>query len=497
MNNYTGNAITFNVPAGDVEVVASFAPIDYVLGISHNGLCGIHDDEFISALNNGDIHEISNLSALNIGDDVNLTAPEIAGYRFNSWMVTDASGATVNVTVSQNNSRAISFDMPANSVNAVAKYDTICYAVAVSQAGVCTTHANLFTETSRLKVHRDSVISLTAQDIAGYTFTGWTLTGVTVNTTTANTISFAMPAGNVTAVANYDAIEYTVVATAEQAEGSVVITGGTNGTFHYGDEATLEAVNTTCYHFSQWNDGNTDNPRTIVVDRDSTFEAMFERNAPLPGDTTVVICDSYTWRLNNITYTESGDYRHALTNADGCDSVVTLHLTIKRSTAGIDTIVALNSYKWMDSVTYTSNNNTATYTLTNAEGCDSVVTLNLSIIKVIDTTDNGEGGDVVITPQPDTTGTFDFGDTLAFTANAVACYHFVSWSDGDTANPRYVIVDGNDIVMTPIFARNDTLRGVDTIVAFNSYKWIDSVTYTEGNTTATWFVRTAQGCDSL
>ena len=39
----------------------------------------------------------------------------------------------------------------------------------------------------------------------------------------------------------------------------------------------------------------------------------------------------------------------------------------------------------MDGVTYTSNNNTATYTLTNAASCDSIVTLDLTINNV----DNG------------------------------------------------------------------------------------------------------------
>lgn len=41
---------------------------------------------------------------------------------------------------------------------------------------------------------------------------------------------------------------------------------------------------------------------------------------------TDIGCDSYVW--NGITYTASGDYTLVLTNAAGCDSVVTLHLNI-------------------------------------------------------------------------------------------------------------------------------------------------------------------------
>lgn len=40
------------------------------------------------------------------------------------------------------------------------------------------------------------------------------------------------------------------------------------------------------------------------------------------------------------------------------------------------------SLTWIDGVTYTSNNNTATHTLTNVGGCDSVVTLNLTIVPI-------------------------------------------------------------------------------------------------------------------
>jgi hypothetical protein len=69
----------------------------------------------------------------------------------------------------------------------------------------------------------------------------------------------------------------------------------------------------------------------------------------------------------------------------GCDSVVTLDLTITNSTSGTDTQTACDSYTWIDSNTYTSNNNTATHTLVNVGGCDSVVTLDLTI----NTVDNG------------------------------------------------------------------------------------------------------------
>ena len=112
-------------------------------------------------------------------------------------------------------------------------------------------------------------------------------------------------------------------------------------------------------------------------------EDIFTQNNYFPheeiafGNESVISCDSINW--NGKTYTESGFYSYLTTNSVGCDSVVTLDLTINNSNFGIDTQVHCNSYTWIDGVTYTSSNNTATWTLTNVAGCDSVVTLDLTI----------------------------------------------------------------------------------------------------------------------
>ncbi|MFC0878598.1 choice-of-anchor tandem repeat GloVer-containing protein [Saccharicrinis sp. FJH2] len=48
---------------------------------------------------------------------------------------------------------------------------------------------------------------------------------------------------------------------------------------------------------------------------------------------------------------------------------------------GTDKITACDSLTWIDGITYTSNNNTASYTLTGSSGYDSIVNLDLTIIK--------------------------------------------------------------------------------------------------------------------
>ena len=64
-------------------------------------------------------------------------------------------------------------------------------------------------------------------------------------------------------------------------------------------------------------------------------------------------------------------------NSVGCDIIISLDLTINESSTGTDT--QTDSYTWIDGITYTMSNNTATYILTNNNNCDSVVFLNLTI----------------------------------------------------------------------------------------------------------------------
>ena len=90
-------------------------------------------------------------------------------------------------------------------------------------------------------------------------------------------------------------------------------------------------------------------------------------------------CDSYTW-IDGETYTEStNEPTFTLTNAVGCDSVVTLNLTIRNKTYGIDVQNHCDTYTWINGITYTESTNTPVFTITNAAGCDSIVTLNLTI----------------------------------------------------------------------------------------------------------------------
>ncbi len=232
----------------------------------------------------------------------------------------------------------------------------------------------------------------------------------------------------------------------------------------------------------EWIDGNTytesTNEPTFTLTNaagcDSVVTLHLTINKSTTGIDEKVACDSYTW-IDDVTYTEStNEPTVTLTNAAGCDSIVTLHLTINKSTTGIDEKVACDSYTWIDDVTYTESTNEPTFTLTNAVGCDSVVTLHLTINK-------------------STTGIDE----------KVACDSY-KWIDGNTYTestnePTFTLTNaaGCDSVVTLHLTINKSTTGIDEKVACDSYKWIDGNTYTESTNEPTFTLTNAAGCDSV
>ena len=89
--------------------------------------------------------------------------------------------------------------------------------------------------------------------------------------------------------------QYTItVASNNTAWGTV--TGG--GTYNEGTSVTLTATANSGYHFVQWQDGNTQNPRTITVTGNATYTATFEADATPQGGDTVSYCGNSAYATN-------------------------------------------------------------------------------------------------------------------------------------------------------------------------------------------------------
>tara|TARA_B110000003_G_scaffold240932_1_gene247881 strand:- start:1182 stop:2642 length:1461 start_codon:yes stop_codon:yes gene_type:complete len=90
-------------------------------------------------------------------------------------------------------------------------------------------------------------------------------------------------------------------------------------------------------------------------------------------------CDNYLWSANGQNYNQSGIYNWVTTNANGCDSIAILDLTINNSSAYTNTV----SICFGESITVGSNNYdlSGVYydVFTSSNGCDSTVTTNLTV----------------------------------------------------------------------------------------------------------------------
>lgn len=257
-------------------------------------------------------------------------------------------------------------------------------------------------------------IEVTAIPDTGYLFAGWS-DGVATESR-IDTIVF----DNLAVTANFSLITYNVTYTAG-ANGS--ITGAASQIVGHGnDSVAVTPQPNTGYHFIDWSDGSTDNPRTDTnVQADIAVIANFEIN-----EYTLI----YTAGENgSLTGTPS----QTVTHGSNGTSVIATPAT------------GYHFVNWSDGVT------TATRTDTNVTA-DITVTANFAINEYILTYTAGSNGSITGTsPQSVNHGS----DGTAITAIPDTGYNFVDWSDGRTDNPRTDTNVTSNITVTANFGINN------------------------------------------
>ena len=310
---------------------------------------------------------------------------------------------------------------------------------------------------------------LTATVTEGYHFVNWMTQGVPVST--ENPYS-AVVSQNQTFTAFFERNTYTLQTLA--AEGSTITVTDLNGnevpsgsTVLHADKLIVQTTHEQCYNIigNLANDMAFTSGDTITVTGDMVISTQ---TLPLfnTGDTIAVVCNNYDWY--GTTYTTSGDYTHTLTNVAGCDSVVTLHLTVNYSNTGDTTAVACDSFDWFGT-TYTSSGDYS-YTLTNASGCDSVVTLHLTV------------------------NYSNTGDTAAVVCDSFDWYGTTYTTSGDYT---YTLTNasGCDSVVTLHLTVNYSNTGDTTAVVCDSFYWYGTTYTSSGDYSYT--LTNASGCDSV
>jgi hypothetical protein len=118
-----------------------------------------------------------------------------------------------------------------------------------------------------------------------------------------------------------------------------------------------------------------------------------------PAPVTIVECDSYNWKNAaqglDTTIITSGTYQHMFATIHGCDSLVTLDVTInksyKQTVSGVTNCI---SYNWVDIAqgfdTTITTSGSYTHIFQAANGCDSIITLPVTINQPVNGKDSAE-----------------------------------------------------------------------------------------------------------
>lgn len=277
-------------------------------------------------------------------------------------------------------------------------------------------------------------ITLVANADEGYKFVRWSdgfsnnLRSITVTYDMDLEAIFAEEDQNVysiVAYANYNGYAY----------------GG--GDFVEGEDVTITAVPYSGYHFVRWNDGETDNPRTITVSEDSVFVAEFAIN----------------------TYTVT-----VIANNDDYGYVV------GTGTYGYGNYVELDAYAyshcyfngWEDGYVYNSRS------FWIYQDTTFIVNFEIEHFNVLALPENSSQGSV------EGSGSYAYGSTATLTATGATGYHFLQWSDGNTHNPREITIS-NSVYFTAEFEINTYTVTVDPELENGTITLSGTGQYTHGS----------------
>ena len=194
---------------------------------------------------------------------------------------------------------------------------------------------------------------------------------------------------------------------------------------------------------------------------DSVVTLTLHVNDVLTSEFDAAICQGQSYDWNGIACTENTDYVQTFQSVSGCDSVVTLHLTVYpvENTVEEATICEGTSYTW-NNVEYTEAG-TYELTLQNANGCDYTATLTLNV-----------------TPN------IQNEETISFCEGSSVMYKGVEYDQAGTyiltsVNPETQCTETTVLTVTSLPIEDQLTEA--TICEGTSYTW-NGTTYTEAGT---------------
>lgn len=152
---------------------------------------------------------------------------------------------------------------------------------------------------------------------------------------------------------------------------------------------------------------------TDIIQNNAQCDSIITIHATIRTKTfdTVIVepCETYTTPNGNGPHTQSGIYFDTLSgaNAAGCDSIIAYDVRMKFNTTNALSVTECTAYQVPsgDSTYTTVGNYTVMDTIANAAGCDSILTIDITIIGPIQNTISVEACDSYTVPSGDETYT--------------------------------------------------------------------------------------------
>ena len=269
--------------------------------------------------------------------------------------------------------------------------------------------------------------------------------------------------------------EYTITLTSSH-PGWGNVSGG--GTFPIHDTIQIEATAYMGFEFYEWSDGNTENPRTIIVDHDMELQGMFrvqqcliktvvtpEGTGTIEGGgtydygTTIQLmaranpgCYFITWTDGNISNPRSVfvEGNATYTAEFGRNEY---HITTAANPEEGGTVTGAGTYYYNDTATLVATPNTDYMFLCWSDGVASnprraKVTGDANYTALFHMTGT-PNYTVTVSPNDSNLGTvtgsglYPEGSVIQITAIPFSGCRFIGWNDGNLDNPRDVEVTGN------------------------------------------------------
>ena len=227
-------------------------------------------------------------------------------------------------------------------------------------------------------------------------------------------------------------------------------TANGSGEYDYLDTVVISTSAIEHYHFVRWDDGNTENPRQVVIECDTAFTAFFA-------------IDTHTVSVSTNDIVRGMVHSSGIEFVYGAPCTVTATAYTGYTFAGWSNGVSANPY------TFAVISDVELIALFVAEGEEVYTVTAVSANPIMGTVSGG--------------GQALDGGTVTIRAAANPGYHFLRWNDNNTDSVRTIEVHGN-VTYTAYFEANDV--GIIDVDAINAKVYTSLghivVEGTEGNT---------------